>query len=60
VLFKTDLAKVKHVASGGSVQFSPTRYIIGAGKRFGVEARVVRNADGIMSNPVFGDFLKVV
>ena len=48
------------VASGGSLSFSPTRYIIGAGERFGVETRVVRNADGIMSNPLFGDFIKIV
>lgn len=47
-------------ASGSTVLFSPTRYIVNDGERYGVEVRVIRTADCIMSRPVFGDFLKVV
>jgi hypothetical protein len=47
-------------ASGTTLVYSPTIYSIDEGGRFGVEARVVRTADGIMSNPVMGDFIKAV
>ena len=47
-------------ASGDSVVFSPTRYVVNDGQRYGVEVRVVRTADGVPSEPVFGDFLKSV
>lgn len=47
-------------ASGTDLIFTPTIFEVGDGERYGVEARVVRTADGIMSNPIFGDFLKVI
>ncbi len=46
--------------SGTSVLFGPTRYAVQDGQRFGVEARIVRTADGIASQPIYGDFIKVV
>jgi hypothetical protein len=47
-------------ASGGTVSFTPTRFEVEEGERYGVEVRVVRTADGITSSPVFGDFIKAV
>ena len=48
------------LVSGSDLLFTPSRFIIGNGERYGVEARIVRTADGIMSNPVYGDFIKIV
>jgi len=48
------------VASGSDLTFTPTIFEIGDGLRYGVEARVVRTADGIMSRPALGDFVKAV
>ena len=47
-------------ASGTPLVFSPTKYVVQDGQRYGVEARVVRTADGTVSAPVYGDFLKSV
>ena len=47
-------------ASGTDLTFNSTVYSINDGERFGVEARIVRTADGIMSMPVYGDFIKVI
>lgn len=47
-------------ASGGNVVFSPARFVVEDGQRYGVEVRVVRTADGVPSEPAFGDFLKSV
>lgn len=46
--------------SGASVEFSPTKYVINDGQRYGVEVRIVRTADGIASDPLYGDFIKSV
>lgn len=54
-----DSAKVLP-ASGTVLDFAPSRYAVETGKRYGVEVRVVRSADGTMSPPVFGDFIKSV
>jgi hypothetical protein len=45
-------------ASGGAVTFSPVRHEVQAGQRYGVEVRIVRIEDGLMSMPVYGDFVK--
>lgn len=47
-------------ATGTELIFSPTIYDINDGKRYGVEARIVRTADGMMSQPVFINGLKVI
>lgn len=47
-------------ASGTELTFTPTIFSLGEGDRFGVEARVVRTADGIMSQPIVGDFIKSI
>lgn len=46
--------------SGGVVEFALTRFPVEAGQRFGVEVRVVRTVDGMVSHAVRGDFLKEV
>jgi hypothetical protein len=45
-------------ASGGTVTFSPTKYIVDPDQRYGLEVRIVRIADGMVSGPVFRDFIK--
>lgn len=40
--------------------FTPTKFLVTEGQRYGVEVRVVREADGLMSFPVYGDFIKDV
>lgn len=47
-------------ASGTELTFTPTVFTLGDGDRFGVEARIVRTADGVMSQPVIGDLIKSV
>lgn len=47
-------------ASGTDVTFAPTRFIVNDGERYGVEARVLRTTDGLMSLPVYGDFFKLI
>lgn len=47
-------------ASGTELTFTPTVFSIPDSDRYGVEARVVRTADGIMSQPVTGDFVKTI
>lgn len=47
-------------ATGGQLLFTPARFIVNDGERYGVEARVVRATDGLASPAVFGDFLKSV
>ena len=44
--------------SGGVLVFSPAACPVPDGRRFGVEARIVRTADGMTSPPVYGDFVK--
>lgn len=46
--------------TGSSITFTPTRFVVDDGRRYGVSARVVRAADGIASLPRYGDFLKLV
>jgi hypothetical protein len=45
-------------ATGGQYTFSPTRFIVDADLRYGVEVRIIRTADGMASEPVYGDFVK--
>ena len=47
-------------ASGGSVNFGPTKFVVDGGQRYGVDVRIVRTADGMVSRPAFGDFIKDV
>ncbi len=47
-------------ASGTDLVFNGIKHPVNDGLRYGVEARVVRTADGIMSNAVVGDFIKSV
>ena len=47
-------------ASGGSYLFGPTRFIVDGSRRYGVEVRIVRTADGIAGEPIYGDFLKEI
>lgn len=47
-------------ASGTDLVFTPTIFLVDDSKRYGVEARIIRTADGIMSQPTLGDFIKVV
>lgn len=42
----------------GELVFAGVRSPVAAGQRYGVEARVVRIGDGMMSVPVYGDFIK--
>ncbi len=44
--------------TGGTLSFTPTRFLVADGQRYGVEVRIVRTADGIMSRPIYGDFIK--
>lgn len=43
---------------GGTIMFSPIRHELPAGRRYGVEARIMRADDAILSLPVYGDFIK--
>jgi hypothetical protein len=47
-------------ASGGSLTFNPTRFLVQDGQRYGVEVRVVRVSDGLCSRARRGDFRKEV
>lgn len=46
--------------SGSTLTFSPTKYVVNDGQRYGVEAQIVRLADGVMGLPAYGDFFKSV
>lgn len=46
--------------SGTPMTFSPSKFVVNDGQRYGVEVRIVRTADGVAGAPVYGDFLKSV
>ena len=47
-------------ASGSTYTFTPAKYTVEDGRRYGVEVRIVRTADGLQGPPIFGDFIKKV
>lgn len=46
--------------SGAPVEFNPTKYVVNNGERYGVSVQIVRTADGSVSAPLYGDFIKEV
>ena len=52
------LSSLPLLSSGRDYVFGPTKHVINAGERFGVEARIVRISDGMASAPLFEAFIK--
>ena len=56
----TALSSLPLPASGASLSFTPARYTVQDGQRYGVEVVGVRLSDGLCSRPTLGDFRKEV